>query len=376
MSEAMKLIRELEYIGQNPKKSILASMKETGKKAVGCCYIYTPEELVYAAGMLPVGMWGGQTKGTLSNRYLQGFCCSIMKVATEQALLGKYDFLSAVIITSFCDTLKCIIENWKTALPKQHIIPMIYPQNRKIQAGKDFMKEELERVKVEMEKIAVKEITEAALEQAVDIYDEYRSAMQEFTDLIARKPGLLSPKSRHAVIKAAYFMDKKIYTEKIRRIIQEIDSIPAEKSAVRRIILTGLLAEPDGLLDIMAENQMVVTADDLAQESRQFRTIAPKQGDALQRMTERIAMQDSCAFLYDEGKTRGAHIIDLVKKYDADAVIFLQLKFCDPEEFDYPIIKKELEAAGIPLLYLEIEQQMDSLEQLRTRIQSFGEMLG
>jgi benzoyl-CoA reductase/2-hydroxyglutaryl-CoA dehydratase subunit BcrC/BadD/HgdB len=59
MSGAVKLIRELEYISQNPRKSILSAMKETGKKAVGCCYAYTPEELVYAAGMLPVGMWGG-----------------------------------------------------------------------------------------------------------------------------------------------------------------------------------------------------------------------------------------------------------------------------------------------------------------------------
>ena len=30
---------------------------------------------------------------------------------------------------------------------------------------------------------------------------------------------------------------------------------------------------------------------------------------------------------------------------------------------------------NIPLLYLEIEQQMDSVEQLRTRVQGFVEML-
>ena len=51
------------------------------------------------------------------------------------------------------------------------------------------------------------------------------------------------------------------------------------------------------------------------------------------------------------------------------------MKFCDPDEFDYPIIKKELDEAGVQQLYVEIEQQMDSVEQLRTRIQSFAEML-
>jgi benzoyl-CoA reductase/2-hydroxyglutaryl-CoA dehydratase subunit BcrC/BadD/HgdB len=51
------------------------------------------------------------------------------------------------------------------------------------------------------------------------------------------------------------------------------------------------------------------------------------------------------------------------------------MKFCDPEEFDYPIIKEIIEKAGIPLLHIETEQQLDSYEQIRTRIQSFAEML-
>ena len=62
----------------NPAKSIETACRETGKEAVGCFPIYTPEELVYAAGFLPVGMWGGNTEIKLADRYLQGFCCSIM----------------------------------------------------------------------------------------------------------------------------------------------------------------------------------------------------------------------------------------------------------------------------------------------------------
>lgn len=67
-------------------------------------------------------------------------------------------------------------------------------------------------------------------------------------------------------------------------------------------------------------------------------------------------------------------LIDMVKKKNANGVVMIMMKFCDPEEFEYPIIKEELEKAGIPLLYLEIDQQMDSYEQLRTRVQSFAEM--
>lgn len=375
MNDFLNIIKELEIIAENPSRSIQKSMQETGKKAVGCFPIYSPEEIVYAGGMLPVGMWGGQTTGQLNSRYLQSFCCSIMKANTEQALMGKYDFLSAIIITSYCDTLKCIQENWKIALPAQNIIPIVYPQNRKSLEGKAFLREEFLRIKTELEKVTGEEITKDALEESINIYDDYRSTMQEFVDLVQYHQEILNAKTRHLIIKAAYFMDKKVYTDKIKKLIKALKEIPKEHTQKKKIIVTGLISEPSSLLDIFTENDMVIVADDLAHESRQFRTISPKKGDALTRMVERIAMQDSCAFLYDSKKSRGKLLIDMVKKYKADAIVYCQLKFCDPEEFDYPIIKKEIEAAKIPYIYIEIEQQMESIEQLRTRIQSFSEIL-
>lgn len=376
MNNVLDMIRELEQIALQPKKSVLKAMTETRKQAIGCFPIYAPEELVYAAGFLPIGMWGGSKTGTLSDKYLQSFCCSIMKANTEQALSGTYDFLSGVILTAYCDTMKCIMENWKIASPQLRLIPMVYPQNRKTAAGICFMEEELLRVKGELEKIKGSEITEEALEEAVDLYDEYRSVMQRFTAEASKHPAIFNAKRRHLIIKAAYFMDKKVYTEKIKAILECLKEITPEKTTHKRAILTGLLAEPVEFLEILEENGFFVAADDLAQESRQFNVIAPKEGRWMNRMAKRIAMRDGCAFLYDQEKTRGDKLLELKKQYNAEAVIFCQLKFCDPDEFDYPIIKKQLEKADVPLLHVEIEQQMESAGQVRTRIQSFAEILG
>lgn len=51
------------------------------------------------------------------------------------------------------------------------------------------------------------------------------------------------------------------------------------------------------------------------------------------------------------------------------------MKFCDPEEYDYPICARKLRAEGIQVLQLDIDQQKGSFEQVRTRIQTFSEML-
>ena len=128
-------------------------------------------------------------------------------------------------------------------------------------------------------------------------------------------------------------------------------------------------------MEIFAENDIAIAADDLSHQSRMFRTPARETGTALEKMAYRMADQRGDTFLYDPLKEKGQMLIDMVKEKKADGVVMLMMKFCDPEEFEYPIIKEELEAAGIPLLYLEVDQQMESYEQLRTRVQSFAEML-
>ena len=51
------------------------------------------------------------------------------------------------------------------------------------------------------------------------------------------------------------------------------------------------------------------------------------------------------------------------------------MKFCDPEEFDYPIMRRIFEENDVRHLYLELDQQMTSFEQIKTRIQTFADLL-
>lgn len=374
MNSIEQMIAGFEEQSKYPAKAVAKVMKETGKKAVGCFPYYTPEEIVYAAGMLPIGLWGGQTEIKAADKYLQSFCCSIMRANVEMGMKGTYDSLSAVIIPTYCDTLKCICENWKTAVPNNYLIPMVYPQNIRIEAGVTYMMAEFKRVQAELEKVSGRAITEKDLLDSIEVYESYRKTMQEFVKIVNQYPNTLNARTRHFIIKAAYFSDKKSYTAKVAELIAELKKLPEEKFDGLKVVITGILAEPDALLDSFVENNIAFAADDLAQESRQFRTCIGAGKTAIEMLARRMSEQ-SCSLLYDDKKTRGQLLINLVKENTADGVVVSMMKFCDPEEFDYPIFKKELEAAKIPMLYLEIEQQMDAAEQIRTRIQSFAEMM-
>jgi len=113
MRTAKEIINEFKAIADNPRKAMDDYKKETGKGAVGIMPVYCPEEIVHAAGYLPIGMWGAQKKQISKARtYLPPFACSIMQSVMELQLEGVYDDLEAVIFSVPCDTLKCMSQKW------------------------------------------------------------------------------------------------------------------------------------------------------------------------------------------------------------------------------------------------------------------------
>ena len=57
-------------------------------------------------------------------------------------------------------------------------------------------------------------------------------------------------------------------------------------------------------------------------------------------------------------------------------MIFLHLKYYEPENYDYYDNAQTLEKAGIPTIRIETEFGTTSLGQIRTRVQAFLEMVG
>ncbi|MBN7772973.1 2-hydroxyacyl-CoA dehydratase subunit D [Clostridium aminobutyricum] len=370
-----EIIQKLEIAALHPSKTVADTIKNTGKPMVGCFPIHTPEEIIYAAGAIPIGMWGGNTELQLADKYLQSFCCSIMRSNMEYGMKGTYSMLKGIILPTFCDTLKCVCENWKVAVPQIPIIPIVYPQNRTLDCGFEYLVNEFNRVKGEVEKLLEIQLSDDKLEKAFDLYEDYRDTMRMFTEVAADHPEIIGARTRHLIIKAGQFLDKASYKEDMKAIIEGLKQEPIKKFKGIKVIPTGLIAEPVEILEIFEENHIAFVGDDLAQESRQWRTPSRKEGSVFEKMAYRMADQRGDTFLYEEQKTRGQMLIDMKKEKKADAIVVFMMKFCDPEEFDYPIYKAEIEAAGIPMLYLEIDQQITSFEQIRTRVQSFTEML-
>lgn len=375
MRTAKEIINEFKAIADNPRKAMDDYKKETGKGAVGIMPVYCPEEIVHAAGYLPIGMWGAQKKQISKARtYLPPFACSIMQSVMELQLEGVYDDLEAVIFSVPCDTLKCMSQKWNRPVPA---IVFTHPQNRKIakDAANVFAREEFNIVKEKLEDILDVHISNKAIKNSIAVYNENRAACREFSDVAAEYAAVVTPSDRHAVIKARWFMEKSRHTALVKELIAALKAEPAPEFKGKKIIVTGIQVEPYDVLDIFQENDFAIVADDLAQETRNFRQDVPDDDDALMALARAWNEFDGCSLATDANKPKGQMIIDAVKKYGADAVVVCMMKFCDPEEFDYPILLQEFEAAGVKNLYIEVDQESTAFEQVKTRIQTFAEIL-
>ncbi len=366
------IINQLVDKAKKPKKTILESCKSKNKKAVGWVAPYAPEEIIYAFDCVPVGLWGGKTELLKARTYLPVFACSIMQSVMEFEVKGTYDFLEAVLIPAVCDTLKCFGQKWKGTCP---VIPFVYPQNRKAKGANHFLETEFKTMISKLEVILEKSFFIDDLNTSIEIYNKYRWAMRNFVELASQHTSIITPSIRHNIIKASYFMDKKEYYTLIKKLNEKLEVMPKDKNQKNKVIVTGLMLEPEELILEFENIGVTIVADDLAQESRQFRTDVPFMANPLSALAQQWINHTACSLAFDPKKQRIQSIIDLVNHYNAEGVVLALMKFCDPEEYDVPLIIEALREKKIPFLVIEIDQQATSFGQVITKVESFVDML-
>lgn len=365
-----ELLAQLHEVATSPKKQ-LDKYLEGGKKVVAVAPVYTPQEIIHSMGLVPMGVWGADIEISEAKKYYPAFICSIMQTLLELGIKGEYEGVSAIVIPSLCDSLKALGQNWKYAVKGIPFIPMTYPQNRKPAYGVKFTKAGYERVINDLTIATGAQYSAFALTESNRIYNEHNAVMREFAEVAADAE--LTATERSDVFKSAWFMLPEEHTAIVKQLIEELKAGPKAEGKVR-VLVSGILADAPNLLKIFDENGIKVVFDDVAEESRQYRTDVPEMENPLDALAQKFADMDNCTLLYDQEKKRVDYIIKQAKTHKADGVIVLMSKFCDPEEFDYVPIKRACEAAGLPHLNIEVDRQMVNYEQANTMIQAFKEM--
>ena len=374
MSGLAKLLSDFDSIAKDPKKQLDALLSE-GRKVVGCLTCFCPEELIYAAGMTPFGIWGADMETIESKRWFPAFVCSILHTTLELGIKGVFDGLTAIIVPKFCDSLKCMGANWESAVPGVPVVNVAHAQNRKMDAGIEYTASQFREVSRELVRLGGKSASDKDISGAIRLLNKRREAMRAFVRLAAERPEAVSPKARNDVIKSSYFMEAGAYTVKLMKLNTLLSALLEQKWNGVRVVTTGILADSPELLGILEDNGIAIAADQILHESVSFIEDVIDAGDPVVGLAKRMAALEGTSLLFDPGKKRASQLLKLVRKTSADGVIFVLTKFCDPEEYDFVPVKKLLEENGVPCLLVEVDRQTSGYEQARTAIEAFAGIL-
>jgi len=373
----MEEIKEIINITADPHAYCRKYKEETGKKIIGYTCSYTPEEMICAAGALPFRLFGANEGIHLADANLQSYCCSLVRGILEEGLSGRLDFLDGVVFPHTCDSFQRLSDIWRINIAHPFHLDLVLPVKLNTASARQYMIDVLEKFKKDLESALNVKITDAMLSDAIKTYNQIRALMRQFYAIRARRPEIISGRDFHSIIKAAMIMDRNLFLKMLEEIVAQMEKASSSKiiSGDKRLVLAGSVCSHPDIYDIIENAGGVVVADDLCTGSRYFEGVLNEKTSPMEAIANRYLDRPICPAKHNGLMDRGENIVRMVRESNADGVVFLLLKFCDPHAFDYPYIKEMLDRENIPCMLLDMEEQLPSEGQLQTRFETFVQIL-
>ena len=346
------------------------------KDVVGYFCSYTPEEIIMAAGALPFRIFGGQKRISLADAHLQSYSCSLVRGALEDALGGGLDFLKGTVFPHTCDSIMRLSDIWRMNLAFDFHIDVVLPVKLNTQNSREYMVDVMWKFKRDLEREMKADISHEQIRSSVMTLNRIRDLLGELYDLKSKQPLLLSGSDLNGIFKASMIMDRNEMRGMLEALLGYFRNFDMKMpSGGKRILLAGGLCHMPDIFDNVETCGGFIVSDDFCTGSRYAEGQVDIRDDMMEAIADRYAERVVCPAKHSGLNTRGEHVLRLAREQNVDGVIFLYLKFCDPHAFDYPYMKKMLDDAGIPSMMFEVEDQLPSEGQFKTRCEAFMEML-
>jgi benzoyl-CoA reductase subunit C len=389
-------------------------LKRQGKKLIGYLCSYVPEELIYAAGAVPIRILSNQDSPSLAEAHMQSYFCPFSRSLLHQILKGDYDYLDGLVYGYTCITMRAVFESAEREEAVPWFRSLHVPSQIDTPEAMEYYVKELGRFKKDLEDLVGHPITEDQLRDAIEVYDTNRKLTKEVFGFRTGDP-LISGTEAFQVTLSSMFTDKRRHSEELKRLLKAIPDRPDPPDGIGRLMIVGCPTDNLEVLDLI-ENQLgaLVVTDDTCTGTRYFfdATPPPYDGDPLEAIAHRYLLsrapcpmkyspnrwvqcatcpyravqcfmmepeprkplREDVSFPMPERICRFRHALQLAAKHNVEGVICLVQKFCDWHGADYPHLVQLFEKIDVPVLFLENENTFAAGQAL-TRVQAFLEML-
>ena len=354
------------------------TIKDQGGLVAGVFCTFTPLEILDAAGFSPVSLCGMSSETIpAAEAHLPKNLCPLVKSSYGFAVSDKcpYTYFSDLIVgETTCDAKKKMYE-LLGKLKQVYILHL--PQGEKENAL-DIWTDELRQFIRYLESRFPVSISEESLRKAALVRNRERTARYDLMNLQLSHPPKAWGYDLYKAFEGAGFLFDR--SEALSRLQELKDQILREPAGVpqtaKRILVTGCpiggvlektvkVIEQSGGVVVCYENCSGVKA---VQEN--VDTGAP---DIVRAIAKRY-LSIGCAVMTPDSR-RLDLLRRLVREFDVDGVIDVDLQACTPYLVESHTIRNLIQELGIPFLQVETDYSSGDSGQLATRIEAFLEML-
>lgn len=358
-------------------------LKQEGKKMIGYLCAFPPTELITAAGLVPYRVTGTLEPVTEADAYLETLMCPYVRSAFDLAVKGRVSFLDGMVWPHSCDNVQKTFDIWKYYVKHEYIHYLDVPHMADTDSF-DFFAREIAIFRESLEKYTGTKIDDAAIRAAIALHNRNRSLLRELSALRKTEPPLLTGVEMTQIVIASLTVPVAEANDLIEEVIAEVKNRPdAPRREQARLLIHGCEIDDTAFIAMVEEAGAHVVIDDLCLGSRYFQKDVAVEGDPIRNLADHYLGDIMCprTFRRSPGTreadlaNRFGHIVELARDYGVNGAILYILRYCDTFEFDAPEVRDYLQQAGIPVLHLEDDYGLTSIQGFKTRIQAFLEIM-
>jgi benzoyl-CoA reductase subunit C len=377
-----KILGKIAEVTSDPYAYVTDVREEKQKKIIGCFPMHVPEEIVHAADMIPVVIWRGNEFVTWGHSHVPPYDCGITRSFVDDAVRGRLSFMDGMVFhVRQClqvGEFPLIMErNVRPAYQKVLYMPPIFEGGDSL---KEFLVEDMESFKSSLEAFSGNKISDDKLNKSIEVYNKNRELLERVYQIRRERPEILKAKEVMQIVWSSMLMPKEDHNELLEELIKAMEGASVEPQKDRiRVFPVGCLCQTlqFDILDLIEDLGMIIPDDDLYVGSRYFANRVSQNGNPLEALAGRyLTKSPLCPTKGVWDVDWGEEVIERMEKCGAKGAISIIVKFCPPHTCYYPDFKSKMEEKGIREIMFQMEHEIISLEGIKTRLQSFVEIIG
>ncbi|MBQ5415212.1 MAG: 2-hydroxyacyl-CoA dehydratase, partial [Firmicutes bacterium] len=243
------------------------AFKAKGGKVLAKLGFDVPDELVLAAGLMPVQVYADPDKELVyTNKILEFAFDPMVRKQFEKMIDGTYkDLADYLVVSNSTDVLirvflylrELIRSEPEMPVPPTAFIDWLFTRNRMHQERNELT---INIFKAQLEDWTGKKITDEEIADAAKICNENRAALRKIGELRHGDQVRVNGTEALVIIGSGFFMDKKEHTDLVNKLAEDAASWPVITG--KRVFVTGSVHEDLKVYSMIEDAGAVVVAED------------------------------------------------------------------------------------------------------------------